>query len=366
MVVQPQVLSSGSILTLGLDLDTRNLVRESAPGASVHNVDTLRALRLELYFVSQAETTIPPALLVLGEKIEELPTLTVIQRMESVIAAALVPILLILDRNMGHDSSVPCLNRDTMRRLGVRRILLRPLAREELAFQIDTLIGLERPIRQVDSCMFTESGSCRAEEDRTAIGTKKVASRGHAVGPWEGSHAHTLERSHEGARAGVGCAWDPQTEELRVAVLSDDDRTVSALRSILKPHCIDAIRLETSGALWKRSSGTIPALEAAAPDMLILDADISVGRNVPWRNNCERICRIIRSNSRWKCLPILLLTPDHSDASVDVASYVGADDYVCKPLVGPELVARAQNRLESLYLRRAFVSQYNFVAADRL
>ncbi len=79
--------------------------------------------------------------------------------------------------------------------------------------------------------------------------------------------------------------------------------------------------------------------------MLILDVEL------PYTNGIE-LCRLVRNEPRWSELPILFLTV-HSDAEmVNQVFSVGADDFVSKPIVGPELVTRIVNRLERMKLRQ--------------
>jgi len=64
------------------------------------------------------------------------------------------------------------------------------------------------------------------------------------------------------------------------------------------------------------------------------------------------LCSEVRNNSRWSELPVLFLTV-HSEAEiVNQVFSVGADDFVSKPIVGPELVTRIVNRLERIKSQR--------------
>jgi CheY-like chemotaxis protein len=64
------------------------------------------------------------------------------------------------------------------------------------------------------------------------------------------------------------------------------------------------------------------------------------------------LCRVVRQDIQWGDLPILVVTA-HTDAeSLQQAFTVGADDFITKPVLGPELVTRVLSRIERTRLRR--------------
>lgn len=81
------------------------------------------------------------------------------------------------------------------------------------------------------------------------------------------------------------------------------------------------------------------------PDVIVLDFDMP-------RVSGLELCRVIRGDRRYAELPILFLTARRDAASVNAIFDAGADDYVSKPLVGPELTTRVRNRLERVALNR--------------
>ncbi|HLO51973.1 MAG TPA: response regulator [Kamptonema sp.] len=128
----------------------------------------------------------------------------------------------------------------------------------------------------------------------------------------------------------------PEPLPPKVAIVDDDPATLALLQQILEPWGITSIALQDSRQFWEM-------LETASPDLLILDLEI------PHINGIE-LCQSVRENSRWSHLPILFLT-QHTDAdTVNRVYSVGADDFVSKPIVGPELVTRILNRLERIKL----------------
>ena len=80
-------------------------------------------------------------------------------------------------------------------------------------------------------------------------------------------------------------------------------------------------------------------LEGAKPDLIILDLDMPVLSGI-------ELCRVLRNDPRWRHIPVLFLTADHAADAVRRIFAAGADDYVAKPFIGPELLARIRNRLD--------------------
>ncbi|MCF4965973.1 response regulator [Nostoc sp. CMAA1605] len=129
----------------------------------------------------------------------------------------------------------------------------------------------------------------------------------------------------------------PHTEA-KVLAVDDDPQILALLQTLLHPWGLKVITLDDPRHFWE-------ILPAENPDLLILDVEM------PHTNGIE-LCQIIRNDTQWSELPILFLTV-HSDAEIVNQVYsVGADDFVSKPIVGPELVTRIINRLERVKLLR--------------
>ncbi|MGP1373500.1 MAG: response regulator [Almyronema sp.] len=123
----------------------------------------------------------------------------------------------------------------------------------------------------------------------------------------------------------------------RVMAVDDDPTVLEILRYWLKPWGLEVVTLDHPQQFWQ-------VLEATTPDLLILDVEM------PDINGLE-LCQTVRNDRRWIDLPILFLTA-HTDADTKRKVFeVGADDYLSKPIVVPELVTRVLNRLERTRLR---------------
>ncbi|MEL6165713.1 MAG: response regulator, partial [Cyanobacteria bacterium J06628_3] len=80
-------------------------------------------------------------------------------------------------------------------------------------------------------------------------------------------------------------------------------------------------------------------LEAVKPDLLILDVQM------PNIDGIE-LCQLLRNDSRWAWLPIIFLTGQRDNETIQQVFSAGADDFINKPVVAPELITRIFNRLE--------------------
>jgi PAS domain S-box-containing protein len=128
----------------------------------------------------------------------------------------------------------------------------------------------------------------------------------------------------------------PDREKSKVLAVDNDPKILTILQTLLEPWGLQVATLEDPRQFW-------PTLETTQPDLLILDVEM------PHLNGIQ-LCQAVRSHPQWCDIPILFLTV-HSDADVVNQVYtVGADDFVSKPIVGPELVTRIVNRLERIRL----------------
>jgi diguanylate cyclase (GGDEF)-like protein len=117
-----------------------------------------------------------------------------------------------------------------------------------------------------------------------------------------------------------------------VMIVDDDPQVLMALQRLLIPWGLYVSVLDNPLLF-------LDTLEATPPDILVLDVEM------PHISGIE-LCQVVRNEPRWSGLPILFLTA-HTDAEIMHQVFAaGADDYVRKPIVGPELVNRIFNRLE--------------------
>lgn len=168
----------------------------------------------------------------------------------------------------------------------------------------------------------------------------------------QGDFTHRLEVARLGGRAFLQKPVPPaqileavmdilrrsQPTVAKVMVVDDDPQMLAILRTLLEPWGIRAITLEDPRLFWK-------TLELVTPDLLVLDLEM------PYLSGIE-LCQVVRSDLHWSGLPVLFLTAHTDREAVHRVFAAGADDYVSKPVVGPELVTRILNRLERSQLLR--------------
>jgi DNA-binding response OmpR family regulator len=131
-----------------------------------------------------------------------------------------------------------------------------------------------------------------------------------------------------------------QTNSLdaRLLIVDDDPAMLDILGHLLSPWGFQLTLLDKPQLFWK-------VLEEATPDLLILDLKMPDFSGID-------LCQVVRNDLRWSDLPILFLSA-HTDAETICQVYTaGADDFVHKPIVEPELVARILNRLERTQMLR--------------
>lgn len=127
--------------------------------------------------------------------------------------------------------------------------------------------------------------------------------------------------------------------ETVVMVVDDAPQILATLRKLLEPWGLAVTTLDDPRRFWE-------TLVSSDPDLLILDI------KMPHLSGVE-LCQVVRNDSRFRFLPILILTGQTDATTINQVFAMGADDFVSKPIVGPELVTRIINRLERIKLLRS-------------
>ena len=116
--------------------------------------------------------------------------------------------------------------------------------------------------------------------------------------------------------------------------IDDDPIVLELLASALGAAGHRFVAVEDPVAFWA-------ALEATQPDLVVLDVQMPEASGI-------ELCRALRAHPRWRTLPVLFLTATTDAAQIAELFAAGGDDYVPKPVTGPELVGRVDGRLDRM------------------
>jgi DNA-binding response OmpR family regulator len=133
------------------------------------------------------------------------------------------------------------------------------------------------------------------------------------------------------------------TTQAKLMIVDDDPQILDLLRTLLEPWGFNLTLLDDPTQFWD-------TLKKNAPDLLILDIEMPEFSGID-------LCQVVRNDPDWSELPVLFLSAHTDSEMVHRLFAVGADDYVSKPILGPELVARVLNRLERTQILRKLASQ---------
>ena len=109
-----------------------------------------------------------------------------------------------------------------------------------------------------------------------------------------------------------------------VWIVDDDEEMGSAVALMLK--LLDC----TSKHYTNARLGAQALMAGPVPDLMILDI------NMPEVTGLD-LLEFIRRRKEWKDLPVIMLSSEAADVTVDRAMQIGADGYVMKPVTLEEL-----------------------------
>lgn len=124
----------------------------------------------------------------------------------------------------------------------------------------------------------------------------------------------------------------------KLMIVDDEPQILEFLHHLLEPWGFSLTLVHNCLQFWD-------ILEQTNPDLLILDLEMPNFSGID-------LCQIVRNDPKWLELPILMLSENTNADIIAQVFAVGADDYVDKPIIGPELIARIHNRLERTQMRR--------------
>ena len=120
----------------------------------------------------------------------------------------------------------------------------------------------------------------------------------------------------------------------KIWIVDDDQEMASAMSMMLR-----LLDCETNHFLNARSAAQT-LLSGKRPDMMVLDI------NMPEVTGLD-LLEFLRRRPEWNDLPVIMLSSEAADVTVDQAMALGADGYVMKPVTIDEL----EKVIESAFLK---------------
>jgi len=119
-----------------------------------------------------------------------------------------------------------------------------------------------------------------------------------------------------------------------LALIVDDDATTRALLAgLLRPIAHSAVAVDTVAATEFLAAA---AADATLPDIVLMDVTL------PGEDGIAATARL-KADPRFADLPIVVVTADSGDATLEAAFAAGATDYLCKPVRPADLRARVRS-----------------------
>jgi DNA-binding response OmpR family regulator/HPt (histidine-containing phosphotransfer) domain-containing protein len=137
-----------------------------------------------------------------------------------------------------------------------------------------------------------------------------------------------------------------------ILVVDDDLKILAILRALLVPWGFRVTTLSDPQKFWE-------IVLIAKPDLLILDVEM------PTINGLE-LCQSVRDRADWSHLPIIFLTARTEPTLIQQVFAIGADDFVNKPVVGPEIISRITNLMERQQVKKLRSAEWLKLDAERL
>ena len=116
-------------------------------------------------------------------------------------------------------------------------------------------------------------------------------------------------------------------------LIVEDERDIAGLIK----HTLERNTDSEAQVVWS-GDAALKAMTDRPPDLLILDLNLPVISGV-------EVCRIMRSRSDLKQVPVIMLTARTSEDDRVTGLEIGADDYITKPFSLRELTARVRSLL---------------------
>jgi DNA-binding response OmpR family regulator len=143
---------------------------------------------------------------------------------------------------------------------------------------------------------------------------------------------------------------EAESTQTHVLVVDDDLKILAILRALLMPWGFKITTLADSQKFWE-------ILPIVKPDLVILDVEMPIVSGLD-------LCQSIRDRSEWSNLPIIFLTAHTEPTLIHQVFEIGADDFITKPVVGPEIITRITNLMERQQVQKLKAAQWQRIDAE--
>lgn len=114
----------------------------------------------------------------------------------------------------------------------------------------------------------------------------------------------------------------------KILIIEDDPIMSKVLVRIFRSENYEVTHSPTG-------AGCVQTAQKELPDLVLMDINLPDGNGVDF-------CRMIKSDQRVKHIPVILITGDATSVENRMQGLeTGADDYILKPFIAEELIARA-------------------------
>ena len=110
----------------------------------------------------------------------------------------------------------------------------------------------------------------------------------------------------------------------KVWIVDDDEEMTRAISLMLKLMDCEV------ASFFNARAAAQTLLTGKRPDLLVLDI------NMPEVTGLD-LLEFVRRRAEWKCLPVIMLSSEAADVTIDRAMEIGADGYLTKPIIIEEL-----------------------------
>ena len=147
----------------------------------------------------------------------------------------------------------------------------------------------------------------------------------------------TEDRIEQKQQASLPAASAPESKHPKIVVADDDENIVKVVSAALRQLPIEVEIFTASDGMQ-----ALETIEAKGADLVILDLKMP-------RMDGFGVCEQLRKDIRTAFLPVLMLTANGDQENRTKGYLIGTDDFMSKPFVVPEFLARVTRLLRRTY-----------------